>query len=57
MVAWLKVYQERWVVRLAEAKSKKDTKAVCEEIVADDTGDTDELTQYLAKIVLANLGI
>ncbi len=33
------------------------TKKVCEEIVADDTGDTDELTQYLAKVVLANLGI
>ena len=51
----MKFYQERWLAKLNEAKNKKDIEAVCKEIIKDDTGGTDALTQSLAKKLVVYL--
>lgn len=49
----MRTYQERWLDTLYNStKNLEDVRQVCAEIVADDTGGTDELTQTLAKLFL-----
>jgi len=45
----MKVYQERWLQRLYNAKRRRQVVAVCKQINADDTGGTDALTQVIAR--------
>ena len=45
----MKVYQDRWLQKLLSASSKEEVTAVCKKIVSDDTGNTNALTQTLAK--------
>ncbi len=52
MVAFIKKYQELWVVRIANRKNDNELINVCNLIVSDDTGGTDELSQLLAKEIL-----
>lgn len=52
MVAFLKVYQEQWVVEIANRVNDTTLTEVCQKIVGDDTGGTDELSQLLAKEIL-----
>ena len=52
MVAFLKVFQETWLDAIVRSENMEQIKAVCQEIYDDDTGDTDELCQALAKIIL-----
>ena len=51
----MKVYQQIWILLLEKAQTTSDVLKVCKEIVADDTGATDQLSQLLAKTILARL--
>lgn len=48
----MKQYQKTWVKKLKESTTIEEVIEVCEDIVGDDTGTTDELSQTLAKIIL-----
>ena len=45
----MQVYQEIWIDKINQNKLEE----VCQEIMADDTGGTDELTMILARNILA----
>ena len=54
----MKKYQENWVESLSECTEpwnktnmKNNVLGLCCQIIGDDTGDTDELSQCLAKIL------
>ena len=51
----LKAYQNNWWVDLVYKNNENDLERVCLEIIADDTGHTDKLTQRLAKEILTLL--
>lgn len=50
----MKAYQSKWFEKLNRCKTADDKIVikVCKEMVADDTGDTDQLAQILAKLIL-----
>lgn len=59
MVAYLKYYQEKWLDSLNDAYDYAEDlndylsriESVCEEILDDDTGGTDDLTMKMAGIM------
>jgi len=50
----MKNYQETWVKRLEDGTTES-VKSVCQEIVDDDTGITDELCQTLAGLLFKHV--
>lgn len=47
----MKKYQQLWLESLTHAQNKSEIAAICEEILDDDTGGTDALTQKLAELL------
>jgi len=45
----MKRYQRSWINKIKNKKFNSDLLYVCDEIIDDDTGHTDELSQCLAK--------
>jgi len=48
----MKAYQKLWIKELRDEKLNTKLYDICRDIISDDTGGTDELSQVLAKEIL-----